>query len=200
MKNTPGAERYDLWDMVDWFGEKDTNINENKKKHEESYVWRKATTIHGVEVGHWFVPPHSYDRLILFMEGCVRNGYCSLRFQNVSTASGWTLSESTGREWKVRESLYCYVSSRNSMIPAVSRLLFTNFIPFLQWRKCCFIASWHPRTQLVAPWGARFMSKGSPCNCTTTSPLSCGFLELTAWNVGIYRSKLDYHRCQLGGP
>lgn len=89
-------------------------------------------TIHGVEVGHCFVPPHSYDRLILFMEGCVRNGYCSLRFQNVSAASGWTLSESPGRERKVGESLYCYVSSRNSMIPAVSRLLCTNFIAFLQ--------------------------------------------------------------------
>lgn len=45
-----------FWDMMGWmFGEKDTNVNENKKHQKSAYL--KAMTIHGVKDGRGLFGP-----------------------------------------------------------------------------------------------------------------------------------------------
>lgn len=45
-----------FWDMMGWMsGEKDTNVNENKKHQKSAYL--KAMTIHGVKDGRGLFGP-----------------------------------------------------------------------------------------------------------------------------------------------
>lgn len=52
----PNEKERMFWDMVGWmFGEKDTNVNENKKHQKSAYL--KAMTIHGVKDGRGLFEP-----------------------------------------------------------------------------------------------------------------------------------------------